>query len=342
MLRRLPPLLALAISAVLLGGPAAAHGFIPPEVYGPAFVDPTERPDAARRSNTTRTGLHTTTTTSWYTAWNGRVRLMKIVHPRRTTRGRALPLVIWAHGAGGSARCENSFRDFPGRFGFVVACIDGQGTATRGHSYAAPGQIDDLARVPDLVRQRLPRLPIDQRNVIIAGSSMGGIEALVAANRHPNRFRAVVAIDAIADMQRRYWSLPPTRQRALREECGGDPIDRPGCFARRAPATNIANLAVSRTRVALYWSVNDRLSGSAAQMPAYAMALHAANPNRRFSVRIGTWRHGRAWNPRTLDVEWLADQGLVPERLRDRGRNRGGWSMEVTPRADLSALPVAG
>lgn len=337
--RRLLPL--LAALAATLGVPVTAHGFIPPDVYGPAFVDHTDRPDVARRTTSARSGLHTTTTTTWYAAWNGRVRTMKIVHPRRPAAGRRLPLVIWAHGAGGSARCENSFRDLPGRFGFVVACIDGQGTATRGHSYAAPGQIDDLARVPDLVRQRLPRLRIDQRNVIIAGTSMGGIEALVAADRHPTRFRSVVAIDAIADMQRRYWSLPTVRQRALREECGGDPIDRPACFARRTPIANIGNLARSRTRIALYWSVDDRLSGSTAQMPAYAMAIHTANPDRRFSIRIGTWRHGRAWNPRTLDVEWLVDQGLLPERLRDRGRNRGGWSMEVTRRADLRALPIA-
>jgi acetyl esterase/lipase len=338
---RLLPLIVVAVASLaVLGSPA--HGFsIPPETYGPPFKDPSARPDTPMRTTFAARGTHTTVVSSWYRAWNGRVRTLRILYPRRHPRAKRLPLVVWLHGAGGAARCENSFRYLPGRFRFAVACIDGQGTATRGYSYGAPGQIADVGRVPGLVRERVPFLRIDPRRVIIAGTSMGGMEALLAADRFPRLFSGVVALDAPSDMRIRHDELAPIRRRAIEAECGGNPTTAPACFAARSPIANLRGVARSRMRLGLYWSTRDRTAGAEGQLPAYAEALRAANPRRTFLIRVGNWRHSRAWGVRSRDFEWLIDQGLMPERLRDRGRNTSGWWMQVRPQSVIRALPIA-
>lgn len=337
--RLLPTLLGIALGLL---APAGAGAFsIPPEAYGPSFKDPSARPDVPMWTTITSRGPQTTVVSSWYQAWNGRVRTLRIVHPSRQARGKRLPLVVWLHGAGGAARCENSFRSLPGRFGFVVACIDGQGTATRGYSYGAPGQIADVGRVPDLVRDHAPYLRIDARRVIVAGSSMGGMEALLAADRFPDLFTGVVALDAPADLRVRHTTMPALRRQAIEAECGGNPTIVPACYAERSPIANLRGVARSRAHLGLYWSTRDRIAGAEDQLPAYAEAIRAVNPNRAFLIRVGDWRHSRAWGVRSRDFEWLIDQGLLPERLRDRGRNTAGWWMEVRPHSVIRALPIA-
>lgn len=341
---RLPrPLLLLLAALAALGViPATASAFsIPPEAYGPPYRDPSERPDTAMRTTFAARGAHTTVVSSWYRTWNGRVRTLRILYPRRHPRGRSLPLVVWLHGAGGAARCDNSFRYLPGTFRFAVACIDGQGVANRAYSYGAPGHIADVGRVPGLVRERVPFLRFDPRRVIVAGTSMGGMEALLAADRFPRLFTGAVALDAPSDMRVRHDLLTPIRRKAIEAECGGDPTTEPACYAARSPIVNLRNVARSRTRLGLYWSTRDRAAGAENQLPAYAEALRVANPRRTFLIRVGTWRHSRAWGVRSRDFEWLIDQRLMPERLRDRGRNTSGWWMQVRPHSVVRALPIA-
>ena len=248
-----------------------------------------------------------------YRAWNGDVRAMRIAFPSnfaQRARGGPLPLVIALHGADGSAQCDRAFGQAPVRYGFVVACLDGQGVATRAFSSGAPGQIGDQLRVPSLVHARLPRLPIDHERVIIVGASMGGLEALLAADRAPNTFAVVVALDAPVDLAAHFRNvapagLPNLKTRAMLAECGGPPEAAAACYLERSPLHNMAQFGRSGVPLVMWWSARDALAGAPDAAPAYVAALQADYPWHPLYARVGHWQHGRAWWRH--DRLWLRD-----------------------------------
>ena len=310
---------------------------IPDFVYGPPYVDTTNKPDTPRKTRFVFAGKATLTARTWYVAWNGRVRGLRVSYPRVPPR-RRIPLVLAFHGAGGRASCDTVFGDTPGRYGFIVACLDGQGVRSRGYSYAAPQHLRDHSRIVTLLRERLPGLRIDWTRVIAAGGSMGGQEALVFGARYPQLVSTIVAMDAPTDLAARFWQLSRERQLAIYTECLGTPALAEDCFAERSPLTYAPALAGSSQTLLLYWSTKDSLSG-ASQSPALARAIHAANPNRSFLLRIGAWRHGGAWSPAKGNLEWLADAGLVPEQERADTPYPAGWRIVVDASVTLDDLP---
>ena len=252
--------------------------------------------------------VHTT-----YRAWNGEMRAMRIVFPsnfRQVAHGGALPLVVALHGADGKAQCHRSFGRAPVRYGIVIACLEGQGVATRRFSYGAPGQIDDQLRVPALVRARAPLLPIDRRRVIIVGASMGGLEALLAADRAPDAFAAVVALDAPVDLAAHFRNVAPAgvpnlKTKAMLAECGGTPDEAADCYRERSPLANMAQFGRSTVPLVMWWSSRDAIAGSPEASPAYVAAMQADYPWHPIYARVGRWQHGRAWWRH--DRLWLRD-----------------------------------
>jgi pimeloyl-ACP methyl ester carboxylesterase len=248
-----------------------------------------------------------------YRAWNGDVRAMRIAFPanftQRARRG-PLPLVIALHGADGGAQCDRAFGQAPVRHGFVVACLAGQGVATRAFSYGAPGQISDQLRVPSLVRARLPQLPIDHQRVIIVGASMGGLEARLAADRAPDTFAVVVALDAPVDLAAHFRNVAPTgvpnlKTKAMVAECGGPPEEATDCYLERSPLHNMAQFGHSGVPLMMWWSARDAVAGAPDAAPAYVAALQADYPWHPLYARVGHWQHGRAWWRH--DRLWLRD-----------------------------------
>jgi poly(3-hydroxybutyrate) depolymerase len=264
--------------------------------------------------------LHTT-----YRAWNGDVRAMRIAFPsnfRQVARGAALPLVIALHGADGKARCHQNFGRAPVRYGIVIACLEGQGVATRRFSYGAPGQIDDQLRVPSLVRERAPLLPIDRRRVIIVGASMGGLEALLAADRAPDAFAAVVALDAPVDLAAHYRNVAPAgepnlKTKAMLAECGGTPDEAADCYRERSPLVNMEQFGRSMVPLVMWWSSRDAIAGSSEASPAYIAAMQADYPWHPIYARVGRWQHGRAWWRH--DRLWLRDALALARANPQRG-----------------------
>jgi poly(3-hydroxybutyrate) depolymerase len=265
-----------------------------------------------------------------YSAWNGATRALRIAYPADSdwqAAGRRLPLVIAVHGAAGEARCDESFGRAPLRFGFVVACLEGQGTATTSFSYGAPGQIRDQLRVPDLVQARLPNLPLDRSRVIIAGSSMGGLEALLAADADPSAFAVVVALDAPVDLAAHYRRVaPPTganlKSRAMVAECGGSPAVAFACFHERSPLRQLDRFGPSSVPLVMWWSRYDRIAGSPDGSPAYIAALQERYPAHPIYARVGVWQHGRGlWSHGRL---WLRDALALARANPQRGASEFG------------------
>ncbi len=248
-----------------------------------------------------------------YVAWNGDRRGMVVALPSAALASAfvpRLPLVVALHGAAGHAQCDRWFGRAPLRFSFAVACLDGQGVRTRGYSYGAPGQIADQVRIPDLVRAALPGAAIDYRHVILVGQSMGGLEALLAANAAPDRWQAVVALDAPTDLAAHYAEVVAAggrdrKSKAMRLECGGPPAVAAACYAARSPIAHLDRFGRSNVPLVLWWSRRDPIAGSPGQAPAYAYALRARYPRHRVEFRVGTWAHGRAWWED--GSRWLAD-----------------------------------
>lgn len=286
--------------------------FAPVAAGAPAVQDPSAQPDVPAVT-TVILRADRTEIRSWYRAWNGRRRALIVGYPRRT--GRAVPLVVTAHPAGMSMFCDDGNLRHAARAGFALACVSGQGVATRAFSYGAAGQVRDLAAVPSIVRERAPNLPIDDRRTSLVGSSMGGTEALLVALRYPTAYDDVIALDPVTDLGRRFHSLPPVRRVLLAAECGGTPRSEPACFAARSPATLVAAPRTSSGRLTVWYSSADPVSGAVEQMPAFVRSVARAPGGRAMAVRIGRWPHGALWDRAGGRRAWLGDLGLRwPER----------------------------
>ena len=265
-----------------------------------------------------------------YRAWNGDLRRLHIVYPAGYSElrpGERLPLVIALHGAGGGANCDTSFGKTPARYRFVVACLEGQGAATKSFSYGAPGQIRDQLRLPTLVHLRLPHLPLDPNRVIIVGASMGGLEALLAADLDPQLFAAVVALDAPVDLAAHYQNVAPRgepnlKTKAMLAECGGTPELVADCYAMRSPLARMTRFGDTRIPLIMWWSSRDSIAGSEDGAPAYLAAMQTNFPSHPIYARIGAWEHGRAlWSHGHL---WLRDAlALATANPQRRGADFG-------------------
>src|SRR5262245_18359185 len=135
-----------------------------------------------------------------YAAHNGVTRAAYVVLPAWYGPGRnpVLPVVISPHGRGGNGLANaRFFGDLPGIGRFGVISPDGMGRRFGQFSYGYSGQIDDLARMPDIAAEELPWLRVDRSRVYALGTSMGGQETLLLVARHPRLLAGAVAMDSV-------------------------------------------------------------------------------------------------------------------------------------------------
>lgn len=294
---------------LLLGliGPAVAQG------NWRAPADPSERPDVSAVTIRTNVDANTVVLRTWYETWNGRRRAMTIFFPRAAENtGRVLPLLVAAHPAGGASTCADQMAQLSGRFGFVLACLDGQGVVTRAFSYGAPGQIADLAAAPRLIAGRLPGMKLDARRLYLVGSSMGGTEALLVGLRYPNAYRETVALSPVTDLGFRFNSLPLVRRGQLEAECAGSPMVRGACYVERSPIAFIGRRAVGSTILSVWYSTDDPVSGAPQQVPRFVVSARRLMGPDQLRVRVGTGGHGALWDRADYRAAWLIGLGLVP------------------------------
>lgn len=259
-----------------------------------------------------------------YRAHNGVLRWAVLVAPARYDARHPsppLPLVISPHGRGVRARTNaNLWRELPGLGGFAVICPGGMGRRLPLHSWGFRGQIDDLARMPSILRAARPWLRVDPERVYAVGGSMGGQETLLLVGRQPRLLAGAVAFDSVTDFYRRYgdFAVLGAKGRALqalaRIEVGGTPSTTPAEYRSRSPQHFLAEIAASGVPLQVWWSDADEIvTGQENQSGRFFADLRALGPRGRLEKVTGSWSH-TATSYRSLQlpgaVRWL---GLSPE-----------------------------
>jgi poly(3-hydroxybutyrate) depolymerase len=232
-----------------------------------------------------------------------------------------LPLVISPHGRGVRARTNaNLWRELPGRGGFCVICPGGMGRRLPLHSWGWRGQVDDLARMPSILRGARPWLHVDTQRIYAVGGSMGGQEALLLVGRHPKLLAGAVAFDSVTDFFRRYGDFAAlgrkgTMLQALaRVEVGGPPSSNGEAYRLRSPQRWLGEIARSGVPLQVWWSDADEIvTGQENQSGRFFHDLQALGPSGRLEKVTGSWSH-TAQSYRRLQlpgaVRWL---GLVAD-----------------------------
>jgi hypothetical protein len=246
-------------------------------------------------------------------------------HPR-------LPLIISPHGRGVPAD-DNADRwgDLPAVGSFAVVNPEGQGRRFARFSWGYPGQIADLARMPQIVRTNVPWLRLDTSRVYAFGASMGGQESLLLLARHPSLLAGVAAFDPVTNMARRYrdfqrlgcnlrcrrqWgaTLGQGLRLKARAEIGGTPSSARRAYARRSPMAYVQPIARSGVPVQLWWSTRDHVVNPRDQSVPFARALRRLHPRAPLHTVVGRWPHSAAMHPYSMLIPALEEFGLFPTR----------------------------
>lgn len=246
----------------------------------------------------------------------------------------AIPLVISPHGRGVQARANlRLWGALPASGPFAVISPDGEGRKLPRYSWGSAGQIEDLARMPQIVRRTLPWLHVDRTRIYAVGGSMGGQETLLLLARHPHLLAGAAALDAVTNFAlqyrdfpklacskgcRRTWNGPLGRslQDLARVEIGGGPKARARAFAERSPITYARAIAFSCVPLQLWWSVKDRIViDQKRQSAAFLAAVTRLNPRAPVVGFVGTWNHSAEMHASARLPTVLAEFGLLPPVL---------------------------
>jgi hypothetical protein len=233
--------------------------------------------------------------------------------------GERIPLVISPHGRGvGDNVNALMWGDLPGEGHFAVINPGGEGRRLHWFSWGAPGEIADLARMPQIVERH--GVNVDPRRVYAFGGSMGGQETLLLVARHPHLLAGAAAFDPATDMRRRYYDFAHLKggavlQALAREEIGGTPAQVPRLYAERSPDTYVRPIAFSGVPLQLYWSKGDRvITDQVVETGSLADRILALDPHARLWEFEGDWQHTAEMQPTRRLPRALARFGLLPEQ----------------------------
>jgi poly(3-hydroxybutyrate) depolymerase len=230
-----------------------------------------------------------------------------------------LPLVVSPHGRGVDALTNTHlWGDLPGQWRFAVINPEGQGRKLELYSWGYRRQIDDLVRMPTIVRETLPWFRIQSNRVYAVGGSMGGQETLLLVARTPDWLAGAAAFDAATDMARRYHDFPlipngMALQELAREEIGGTPDTNPVAYALRSPIAFARKIAFSWKPLQMWWSTQDQIVvDQAVQSAALFNRIKQLNPKASVTSVVGTWLHSQEMTASARLPEALEALGLTP------------------------------
>ena len=241
-----------------------------------------------------------------YRAHDGAARTAVVVLPRwyGPLDHPAIPLVISPHGSGVEP-ADNARRwgNLPALGPFAVVNPEGQGARLELYSWGSPGEIADLARMPEILRETLPWLRVDRHRIYAVGGSMGGQEALLLLAKHPRLLAGAVSFDAPTNMATRYAAFPKLKGgRALQElarlEFGSVPRVNGEAWADRSPLFYSRELAFSHVPLQIWWSRRDQIVvHQADQSGLLYRAIERLNPHAPVLQFVGRWRHTAEMRP---------------------------------------------
>ena len=233
-----------------------------------------------------------------------------LVRPRR--RIPPIPVVISPHGRNANGLSNSKyFGNLPAVGKFAVISPDGMGRKDTYKSYGYKGQIDDLARMPELAEAAFPWLRLDHDRVYALGSSMGGQETALLVAQHPELLAGAAAMDSVTDLTRRYGQLltvPCDRkclkkwgkpygyilQAAMRREVGGSPTENPARVRAPQPAQpGAGDRALRRARSRSGGARRTRSSSTSSTSPArlFQTRPQSSTPCAPVSAYEGRWKH---------------------------------------------------
>ncbi|HEU0206105.1 MAG TPA: hypothetical protein VFQ74_05365 [Pseudolysinimonas sp.] len=203
--------------------------------------------------------------------------------------------------------------------GLAVLAPRSRGRHLDGISLAWRNHLDAVWEFSEAIRTRL-----GLRYVGAGGLSMGGLEALVFAGRHPDGVRAVWAANPIVDLAQWWRDLSPDEEldggdglaAQIAREVGGTPDDVPGEYLARSPFDCVDGLARVPTR--LVWSPAD------AVIP-YQETVHAHQLAARLGERGGEVRELAVTH---LPLDASLDAGRFAHEACDV-REAMGWLAET-------------
>jgi poly(3-hydroxybutyrate) depolymerase len=210
--------------------------------------------------------------------------------------------------------------DLPARGGFAVINPEGQGRKLALFSWGDPGEIHDLARMPQIAENAVLWLRIDRRRVYAFGGSMGGQETLLLLARFPRLLAGAAAFDAPTNMAARYRAfdrLPfgAGLQRLARREIGGTPATNPGGYEIRSPLDWAKKIAFAGVPLQIWWSTRDRIvSDQEHESGRLYRDVKRLNPTAPVTEFVGTWAHTTEMAAHGYLPYALSRFGLLPPR----------------------------
>src|SRR5437867_5381594 len=256
-----------------------------------------------------------------YRAHDGRQRRAYLILTAwyRPERDPAIPLVISPHGRGVGARINlKRWGNLPAIGGFAVINPEGQGRTLTLFSWGDPGEIHDLARMPQIAENAVPWLRIDRHRIYAFGGSMGGQETLLLAAKFPHLLAGAASFDAPTNMAARYRAFDHLRfgdrlQRLARREIGGTPDADPRAYEIRSPLDWARQLAFSRVPLQIWWSTRDTIVDDQEHESGLLYRdIKRLNPQAPARQYVGTWAHTTEMKRHGYLQFALAQFGLAP------------------------------
>ena len=270
-----------------------------------------------------------------YIAHDGRPSTASVVLPAwyGPAANPPLPLIISPHGRGLNGHANSIlWGNLPGRGSFAVINPDARGRRVVGHSWGYAGHVEELARMPEILRTTVPWLRIDRQKIYAFGGSMGGQETLLLVARHPRLLAGAAAFSSVTDLARQYRNfdrlqcknrcrtllgkarLGSSLRRLARLEIGGGPGQYPRAYASRSPMTHARAIASSCVPLQLWWSVSDQIVvDQQSQTGRLFWQLRRLNPRANAEAFVGFWIHSAEMRARTGLPLALSRFGLLPE-----------------------------
>jgi pimeloyl-ACP methyl ester carboxylesterase len=244
-----------------------------------------------------------------------------------------IPLLISPHGRGVSGRGNlKLWGQLPAVGGFGVVSPDGQGRLLSNYSWGSAGQIDDLARMPQIVKLTLRWVHVDAHRVYAVGGSMGGQETLLLVARHPRLLAGAAAFDPVVNLSLQYHEFPNlgcskscrklwngsvgrSLQALARAELGGSPRRDRYAYELRSPLTYARAIAFSHVPLQLWWSKQDAIVIDQQRQTARLFnSISKLNPRADLIGFTGGWRHSAEMHAKTRLPLSLALFALLPPR----------------------------